>query len=168
MAFYMSKQGRALWAAGAVFTAAVVWLTWPDPNATDDCGDLDVAVDQSSWKHDTRCVLRGTATNRLNVTMGKLNNGAPGAAKYAGLRRFVRLGETNVIAILPGGRESVHAWMLSHEESLAGYRVDAPGRLILADREAGYTGLGIGLRKKFGLPLDEPLWLFDTDPDPND
>lgn len=165
MALYVSPFARVLWVAGAIFTAVVVWLKWPDPNATDDCGDLDVAVDTSAWRHDTRCTLRGTATNPLNITMGKVDNSKEGPAQFAGLRRFVQLNGSNVIAVLPGDRPAVAAFF-AERDSLVGFRVDSPGRLIETDKDAGYQGLGIGLRKKFGLAPDVQLWLFDTDPDP--
>jgi hypothetical protein len=45
---------------------------------------------------------------------------------------------------------------------MTGYAISTRGHLINADQDVGYRGLGKGLRKKFGMPPEAQLWLFDA------
>lgn len=162
---HMTSFGKLLWAFAALFVGGVLLVTWLTRATLEDCGDLDQRADLSAWEHGARCRLRATVGQAQTISMGKVDSAAPGPAEFANVRFFAQLGEAPVIAILPGDRPEVHAWYRGHEDSLAGFRFDVRGRLIEAERDVGYRGLGKGLRKKFGMAPDAPLWIFDTAPE---
>lgn len=161
----MTSFGKLLWVFAALFVGGVLLVTYLTRSTLEDCGDLDVSTDLSAWEHDARCRLRATVGAAKTISMGKVDSKAPGPAEFANVRFFARLGEAPVVAILPGDRPDVHAWYRGHDDSLSGYRFDVKGRLIEADRDVGYRGLGKGLRKKFGMTPDTQLWIFDAAPE---
>lgn len=162
---YMTPFGKLIWAFIAVFTLVVVGYTILSRPTLEDCGDLNAGADLSVWEHDARCRLVATVSSGPTVSMGKTNSSAEGAARFERVRFFVRLNDAPVIAILPGGDAAVHAWYAAHDESMTGYGFTTRGHLINPDADVGYRGLGKGLRKKFGMPPDAALWLFDTVPE---
>lgn len=162
---HMTRFGKLLWLFAALFVAGVLLVTWLTRSTLEDCGDLDQSADLSTWEHGARCRLRATVGQSKTISMGRVDSKAPGPAEFANVRFFARLGDTTAVAILPGDRPDVHAWYRGHDDSLTGFRFDVKGKLIEADRDVGYRGLGKGLRKKFGLPPDARLWIFDTAPE---
>lgn len=165
---YVTPFGRVVAVFAVVFALAVIGYTVLSRSTLEDCGDLDagdVNATLATWEHDARCRLKASVGAAKTISMGKVASGADGPERFAGLRFFARLGDAPVVAILPGNQPEVYAWYTAHEDQLVGYRFDVKGHLINADQDVGYRGLGKGLRKKFGMPADAPLWIFDTAPE---
>lgn len=165
---YVTPFGRVIAVFAVVFALAVVGYTLLSRSTLEDCGDLragDVATTIATWEHDARCQLKAAVGAAKTISMGRVDSKAEGPARFVGLRFFARLGDAPVVAILPGDRADVYAWYTAHDDRLTGYEFDVKGHLINADKDVGYRGLGKGLRKKFGMSADAPLWIFDTAPE---
>ncbi|MEZ4474507.1 MAG: hypothetical protein R3F60_27700 [bacterium] len=162
---HVSRFGKIVLGFGLLFAAAVVALTYATRATLEDCGDLDAGADLGTWEHGARCRLAGTVGAAPTITMGTVDTAVEGPQRFANVRFFARLGESPVVAILPGDRPEVYAWYRAHEDQLGGFRFDVRGRLIDADRDVGYRGLGKGLRGKLGVAADARLWIFDTAPE---
>jgi hypothetical protein len=165
---YVTPFGRVVAVFAVVFALAVIGYTLSTRSTLEDCGDLttgDINATVATWEHDANCRLRAAVGTAKTISMGRVNSSAKGPARFVGLRFFARLGDAPVVAILSGHRPDVYAWYMAHDERMNGYQFDVKGHLINAEQDVGYRGLGKGLRKKFGMPADAPLWIFDTAPE---
>ncbi|MCB9548260.1 MAG: hypothetical protein H6706_20775 [Myxococcales bacterium] len=161
---HVSRFGQVVLGFGLVFAGVVVAVTYASRSTLEDCGDVDAGADLGAWEHGARCRLAGTVGDAPVVTMGRVDTKAEGPQRFANVRFFARLGALPVVAILPGDRPEVYAWYRDHGDQLTGFRLAERGRLIDADRDVGYRGLGKGLRTKLGVAADARLWIFDTAP----
>lgn len=164
---YVTPFGRVVAVFAVVFALVVIGYTLLSRPTLEDCGDLttgDVTATLATWEHDAKCRMRAAVGAAKTISMGRVNSSAEGPERFVGLRFFAQLGDAPVVAILPGNQPEVYAWYMAHEERLTGYKFDVKGHLINADQDVGYRGLGKGLRKKFGMAPDAPLWIFDTAP----
>ncbi len=156
---------RVPFVVAAVVVAAVVWWQWPRSIDIGECGDAATAV-AAELPPSGYCTLTGVVGEGPVVSMGKARKDTTHPhEKMRGVRYFVRLQGGHVFAILPGHRPEVADHYARHD-TFRGFAVSGVGRIFDPDPTPGYRGLALALRKKFEVPPDTVVRLFDTDDQP--
>ncbi len=146
----------------------IVWKSLPDVTYVfthqepTDCGkisDRPFVEDLKPLEHNSYCTMESVVQSLMIMSSGGSDKAA--ADDPTGRKYFVKLDGDKIFAILAADREDVQRW-LHEQNSLLGFSVTGPGRIIDPDEREELAGTAQKLRYTFSIDNETPIRLYDT------
>jgi hypothetical protein len=139
-----------------------------------ECGDIGQRAAQretnpeavSALEHGSWCHLKGVVAYPTLIATGEENPKASSLSeRNRGQKYITQLEGDRVFLIIAADRVDVINHVIEFR-NLFGFHVEEEGRIIDPDRDTRFAEVGPTLRKRFEVPDDAPLRLFDTTDEP--
>ncbi len=117
--------------------------------------------------HQRYCQLSGTVDTFSILATGEVQESLSPYKRHEHRRYFVKLAGDKVFLILAGDRRDVVNYR-DRQNSLLGFSIKEPGRILDPDQMPGYEHTSRTLRLKYSLPESQAIRLFDTTDHPHD
>lgn len=139
-----------------------------------ECGDIGQRAAQrettpdavAPLEHGSWCHLKGVVAYPTLIATGEENPKAAALSeRNRGMKYITQLEGDRVFLIVAADRVDVINHVIEFR-NLFGFHVEEEGRIIDPDRDPRFAEVGPTLRKRFEIPDDAPLRLFDTTDEP--